>query len=120
MNTLKDLESYGVSIIAQTGITFDLSTPTGTMIASIMSSLAEFEKNLIKERVQSGISRARAKGKVFGRRKGVGKIADNCDRINKFREQGLSDRAIAKQIGLSKSAIGLCPRCPDVPEGLDF
>jgi putative DNA-invertase from lambdoid prophage Rac len=120
MNTLKDLQSYGVSVIAQTGMTFDLSTPTGTMIASIMSSLAEFEKNLIRERVQSGVNRARAKGKVFGRRAGVGKIANSCDRINQLREQNMSDRAIAKVVGLSKSAIGLCPRCPDIPEGLDF
>jgi putative DNA-invertase from lambdoid prophage Rac len=118
--TFQELESYKVSLIAQTGMTFDLSTPHGKLIAQILASMAEFERSLICERINSGLAHARSIGKVFGRRKGVGKIADNCDRINKFREQGVSDRAIAKQIGLSKSAIGLCPRCPDVPEGLDF
>jgi putative DNA-invertase from lambdoid prophage Rac len=118
--TFQELESYKVSLIAQTGMTFDLSTPHGKLIAQILASMAEFERSLICERINSGLAHARSIGKVFGRRKGVGKIADNCDRINKLREQGVSDRAIAKQIGLSKSAIGLCPRCPDVPEGLDF
>jgi putative DNA-invertase from lambdoid prophage Rac len=120
IDSLTQLEAWGVSLVAQNGFQFDLSTPHGKMIASIMATLAEFERDLLKERVKSGIANAKVKGKVFGRRKGVGKIADNCDRINQLREQGVSDRAIAPMVGLSKSAIGKCPRCPDLPEGLDF
>ncbi len=117
--TLQELETYNVSLIAQTGMTFDLATPHGKLIAQILASMAEFERELIRERIRSGLAHAKAKGKVFGRRPG-GKIADSCDRINELREQGVSDRAIAKQVGLSKSSIGKCPRCEKLPEGLDW
>lgn len=117
--TLELLASYGVSLIAQTGMQFDLSTPHGRLIAQILSSMAEFERDLIRERVRSGIAHARAKGKIFGRPTG-GKIADSCDRINKLRAQKLSVRSIAREVGLSKSAIAKCPRCEEVPEGMDW
>lgn len=119
IDSLNLLQSWGVSLIAQNGFQFDLATPHGKMIASIMSSLAEFERDLLRERVKSGIANARAKGKIFGRPRG-GKIKDSCDRINELRSQGLSVRAIAIEVGLSKSAIAMCPRCPDLVEGMDF
>ena len=119
IDSLHQLQSYGVSLIAQNGFQFDLSTPHGKMIASIMATLAEFERDLLKERVKSGIANARARGKVFGRPRG-GKIADSCDRINELRAQNMSVRSIAKDVGLSKSAIARCPRCEDLPEGLEF
>lgn len=117
--TLEELASYGVSLIAQTGMQFDLSTPHGKLIAQILSSMAEFERELIRERVRSGLAHARARGKVFGRPTG-GKIADSCDRINQLRSEGLSVRSIARQVGLSKSSIAKCPRCEDAPEGMDW
>ena len=119
IDTLHQLQSWGVSLIAQNGFEFDLSTPHGKMIAGIMASLAEFERDLLRERVRSGLASARAKGKVFGRPKG-GKIADSCDRINQLRGQGMSVRAIAREVGLSKTSIAKCPRCEDLPEGLDW
>jgi putative DNA-invertase from lambdoid prophage Rac len=117
--TLEQLASYGVSLIAQTGMQFDLSTPHGKLIAQILSSMAEFERELIRERVRSGIAHARSKGKVFGRPRG-GKIMDACDRINELRADGMSVRAIAREVGLSKSAIAKCPRCEDLPEGMEW
>lgn len=119
LDSLGQLQSWGISLIAQNGFQFDLSTPHGKMIASIMATLAEFERDLLTERIKSGIANARAKGKVFGRRSG-GKISDRCDRINELRKQGMTVRAIALEIGLSKSAIALCPRCPNLSEGLNF
>ncbi len=117
--TLEQLASYGVSLIAQTGMQFDLSTPHGKLIAQILSSMAEFERELIRERVRSGLAHARSKGKIFGRRKG-GKIADSCDRINELRALKMPVRSIAREVGLSKSAIAKCPRCLELPEGMDF
>jgi putative DNA-invertase from lambdoid prophage Rac len=119
IDSLHQLQSWGVSLIAQNGFQFDLSTPHGKMIASIMATLAEFERDLLKERVKSGIASARAAGKIFGRPVG-GKIADSCDRINELRAQKMSVRNIAATVGLSKSAIAKCPRCEELPEGLNF
>jgi putative DNA-invertase from lambdoid prophage Rac len=117
--TLEQLASYGVSLIAQTGMQFDLSTPHGKLIAQILSSMAEFERELIRERVRSGLAHARSKGKIFGRPTG-GKIADSCDRINELRAAKMSVRSIASAVGLSKSAIAKCPRCEEIPEGMDW
>ena len=119
IDSLHQLQSWGVSLVAQNGFQFDLSTPHGKMIASIMATLAEFERDLLKERIKSGIANARARGKVFGRPMG-GKIADRCDKINELRRSGMSVRAIAIEVGLSKSAIAKCPRCEELPEGLNF
>ncbi len=62
MDTLGQLSSWDVSLIAQTGLTFDLSTPQGKLIANLMASLAEFEHDLLRERVRSGIAAAKARG----------------------------------------------------------
>jgi putative DNA-invertase from lambdoid prophage Rac len=70
INTLNELHSWKVSLIAQNGFQCDLSTPHGKMILGIMATLAEFERDLFSERVKSGVALARSKGKVFGRKPG--------------------------------------------------
>lgn len=70
VHTLHDLQAWGVSLIAQTGLQFDLTTPQGKLFASLMSALAEFERDLLRERTRSGIAAAKACGKRFGRRPG--------------------------------------------------
>jgi putative DNA-invertase from lambdoid prophage Rac len=104
IESLNDLHSWSVSLIAQTGMQFDLATPHGKLIAGIMGSFAEFEKDLLKERVKSGIAAARSRGKKLGRPQG-GKTSDNCQRIKKLRAEGLSLRAIGQKLGLSKSSV---------------
>lgn len=117
INSLNELQSWGVSLIAQNGFQLDMTTPHGKMVAGIMASMAEFERDLLRERVRSGLANARAKGKIFGRPKG-GKTADSCDRIKQMRAEGKSIRSIAAEIGLSKTAVGNC--CRETPEGMDF
>ncbi len=68
MDTLGQLASWDVSLIATTGLTFDLSTPQGKLIANLMLALAEFEHDVLKERVRSGIAAAKARGQKFGGR----------------------------------------------------
>lgn len=63
IHTLQDLNHWGVSLIAQTGTQFDLDTPQGKLIASIMASLAEFERDLVRERVCSVWLRRRRRAK---------------------------------------------------------
>jgi putative DNA-invertase from lambdoid prophage Rac len=120
IDSLNQLQVWGVSLIAQNGFQYDLSTPHGKMIASIMATLAEFERDLLKERIKSGIANARTRGKVFGRPKG-GKTADNCGKIRELKATGQSLRSIAKTVGLSKTSVSKCiDRNPELPEGMDF
>ena len=61
VQTLDDLHSWKVSVLAQTGLSFDLSTASGKLMRTIMAGLAEFERDLIRDRVKSGLAAARAR-----------------------------------------------------------
>lgn len=70
VQSLQSLQAWKVSILAKSGLQFDLTTPHGKMIASVMAALAEFERDLIRDRIKSGIAAAKARGKQLGRRVG--------------------------------------------------
>ena len=59
--SLQSLQAWDVSVLAVSGLQFDLSTSHGKMIASVMAALAEFERDLIRERIKSGIAAAKAR-----------------------------------------------------------
>ncbi|MDQ3316488.1 MAG: recombinase family protein [Actinomycetota bacterium] len=106
MDTLGQLASWDVSLIAQTGLTFDLSTPQGKLIANLMASLAEFEHDLLRERVRSGIAAAKARGQAFGRKPGYRPSDKHAPEVVRLAEdEGLSQRAIAKRLGISKTTV---------------
>src|SRR5262245_26009068 len=60
----------GVLVLAQTGLSFDLDTPNGKLMRTIMAGSSEFERDLIRERVRSGLAAAKAAGKRLGRQQG--------------------------------------------------
>lgn len=106
MDTLQTLESYRVSVIAQTGLQFDLTSPQGKLFASLMSALAEFERDLLRERVRSGIQAAKARGVKFGRQTGDDvKVKKFQSKIQELHQQGMSYRAIAKRLEISKNTV---------------
>lgn len=105
MDTLGQLASWDVSLIAQTGLTFDLSTPQGKLVANLMASLAEFEHDLLRERVQSGIAAAKARGQTFGRRPGYRPSDKQAPRMVELSEAGYSQRRIAAELNLSKTTV---------------
>jgi putative DNA-invertase from lambdoid prophage Rac len=104
--SLQELEACGVSVIAQTGLQFDLKSPQGKLFSSLMAALAEFERDLLRERVRSGIAAAKGRGVKFGRQPGVRVKADRyADRVLHLRAQGQSYRAIAQVLRLSKNTV---------------
>ncbi len=106
INTLRDLESWNVSLIAQNGMAFDLSTPHGRMMATILSGIAEFERDLISERVKSGLAVARAKGKKLGRQEGQRPKSDKLGpKVLALISEGRSYRWIARDLGISKNTV---------------
>lgn len=71
-----------------------------------MASLAEFERDLIRERVKSGIAAAKASGKKMGRQAGDNIKADKfSDKVMKLVAEGKSQRDIATQLNLSKTTV---------------
>jgi putative DNA-invertase from lambdoid prophage Rac len=106
ITTLQDLAHWGVSVIATTGLQFDLTTPQGKLIASVMASLAEFERDLVRERVCSGLASAKAKGKKLGRKPGQRVKADRyADKVLQMVSEGNSYRQIAQKLDLSKTTV---------------
>ena len=106
VQTLHDLQTWNVSLIAQTGLQFDLSTPQGKLIASMMAALAEFERDLLRERIRSGIAAAKARGRTFGRKVGERPKADRlAPKVIRLLGEGRSYRFIAKELDLSKNTV---------------
>ena len=105
MQTLDDLHSWKVSVLAQTGLSFDLSTASGKLMRTIMAGLAEFERDLIRERVKSGLQAAKARGIVLGRKEGQRPSDKKAKRVLSLHEEGLSYRLIARNVGLSKNTV---------------
>ena len=106
LGVLQDLQAWGISRVAQTGLQFDLHSAQGKLIASLMAALAEFERDLLRERVRSGIAAARKRGVVFGRRPGQRVKADRfAPKVLKLVAEGQSYREISHRLGLSKNTV---------------
>jgi putative DNA-invertase from lambdoid prophage Rac len=101
-HTLGELQAWGISLIAQTGLQFDLGTPQGKLIASLMSVLAEFERDLLR----SGIAAAQARGVRFGRQPGQRVKADRHQkRALELVAAGQSYREVGLRLGISKNTV---------------
>lgn len=106
LNTLRELESWKVSVIAMNGMTFDLSTPHGRMLATFLSGIAEFERDLISERVKSGLAAAKARGRKLGRQLGQRPKSDRlASKVLALIEEGRSYRWIARDLAISKNTV---------------
>jgi DNA invertase Pin-like site-specific DNA recombinase len=106
MTTLDDLQSWGVNLFALNGVNFDLSTAQGRMMAQVLSSIAEFERDLIKERVISGLASARARGVKLGRQRGDFFKSDKIAlSVLTLINQGVPYRTIANDRKINKSTV---------------
>jgi DNA invertase Pin-like site-specific DNA recombinase len=98
VNALDEFRALGIDFVSlHEGV--DTSTPNGRLIFGIFASIAEFERELIRDRVRSGLAHARAKGKRLGRPR-ASAIVDQA-KVRELRAAGVSWRAIAKQLGVS-------------------
>jgi DNA invertase Pin-like site-specific DNA recombinase len=100
VNSLEEFRSLGIDFISlHEGV--DTSTPNGRLVFGIFASIAEFERELIRDRVRSGLAAAKAKGTRLGRPRAVVDI----DQIAALRRSGASWRAISKRTGLSLGVV---------------
>ncbi|MGO9398700.1 MAG: recombinase family protein [Xanthobacteraceae bacterium] len=116
--TLTELEARRVSVIALNGMAFDLGTPHGRMIATVLAGIAEFERELIQERIRSGIAAAKARGKRLGRQPGQRPKSDRlASKVLALVGQGRSYRLVGRELGLSKNTVGdIVRRSRSLPE----
>jgi DNA invertase Pin-like site-specific DNA recombinase len=103
LETVKALTDRGVTLISTTdGI--DSSTAAGRMMIGVLGSLAEYERELVKERTALKRAMSLANGTKFGRRK---KIADPCHIVTarRMKADGHTARDIAKYLGVSRATL---------------
>jgi len=105
LSTLQELKARNVSVVAQTGLQFDLSTPQGKLIAGVLASLSEFERDLVAERTKSGLAAARARGKILGRPTGSRIIPKHKKTVLKHLSEGKSYRWIAHELHIGKDTV---------------
>ncbi|MEQ9476660.1 recombinase family protein [Marinovum algicola] len=106
LDTLHRLAGWNVSVIAVSGMTFELHTPHGRMMATMLAGIAQFERDLISERVKSGLAAAKARGKKLGRQPGQRPKSDKlAPKVMAHIAEGRSYRWIARDLGISKNTV---------------
>lgn len=99
--SIDTLKGYGVHFIS-IGDNLDTSTPNGRLLFHILSAFAEFEREIIRERMQAGRERAKAEGKALHRPK---KKLPEKEIKRLYCEVGLSATAIGKLLGVSTNTV---------------
>jgi len=97
---LEEFKNLGIDFVSyQENI--DTSSPLGSAIFTIISAVAQLERDIIAERVKAGLRRAKENGKKLGRPRAT----VDTEKIHRLRSQGLSLRAIAKETGVSRTTV---------------
>lgn len=98
----------------------DTSTAQGRMVFGIFATLAEFERELIRERTHAGLKSARARGRKGGRPKGFSQAAIEKATIAEalYKNGSIPVKTIAEQLGISKTTLYLYLRSRNVDIGL--
>ena len=104
--TLHRLAEWKVSVVAMNGMTFELDTPHGRMMTTVLAGVAQFERDLISERMKSGLAAAKVRGRKLGRQPGQRPKSDRlAPKVLQAVSEGRSYRWIARDIGTSKNTV---------------
>ena len=95
----------GLVILSLGSETIDTSTATGKRILNMMVSVAQFEREMMKERQVEGIKRAKAEGKYKGR---VPTAMRQADKVKALVEAGVARVLVMEQLGISKASYYRC------------
>ena len=101
VTTLKELNDVGVGFVSLTEA-LDLTTPTGRAMAGLLSVFAEFEREMLRERIKAGIVQSRSKGKPHGRPKSA-LLKEN--EVKRLFQGGISKSAIAKKLKIGRASV---------------
>jgi DNA invertase Pin-like site-specific DNA recombinase len=99
--TLNDLHALGVGLYLHQQA-LDTTTPSGKAMFQMLGVFAEFEREIMVERINAGLARAKAAGKRLGR-KPVGQVTEA--RIRELRRQGMGKVKIGKTLGVGTSVV---------------
>ena len=99
--TLQELQHLGVGFVSLTEA-LDLTTPAGRAMAALLAVFAEFEREILRERVRAGLAHARQNGKRLGRPLTA---SLHADQVRKLRRSGLSKSEIARRLNIGRTSV---------------
>jgi putative DNA-invertase from lambdoid prophage Rac len=99
--TLKELNELGVAFVSLTEA-LDLTTPTGRAMAGLLAVFAEFEREVLRERVRAGIAQARKQGRRHGRPRSA---AHKADQVRSLFATGANKSEIAKLLAIGRTSV---------------
>ena len=103
--TLQQLADWKVSVLTLNGMQFDMATPQGKLMVTMLAGISEFERGLLRERIKSGIAHAKAQGKKLGRQAGHNPSDKYAKQVLKHINQDRSYRWIAHEMQISKTTV---------------
>src|SRR6202167_5770497 len=101
VSTLQELEHLGVGFVSLTEA-LDLTTPAGRAMAALLAVFAEFERDILRERVRAGLAHARHNGKRLGRPITAGVHAEQ---VPKLHSAGVSKAEIARRLQIGRTSV---------------
>ena len=102
-STVERLAGLGVRVHCLALGGSDLTSPAGKMIMTVIAAMAEFERDLLVERTQSGLARAKSQGKTLGRPQSLDQAAIRA--VVARLAQGEAVAALAREFGTSRQSI---------------
>jgi putative DNA-invertase from lambdoid prophage Rac len=99
--TLQELEHLGVGFVSMTEA-LDLTTPAGRAMAGLLAVFAEFEREILRERVRAGLAQARQNGQRLGRPLTA---ALHTDQVRKLYRTGSSKAEIARRLLIGRTSV---------------
>ena len=99
--TLTELEHLGVGFVSLTEA-LDLTTPAGRVMVGLLAVFAEFEREILRERVRAGLAHARQNGKRLGRPLTAGLHAGQ---VRKLHRSGLSESEISRRLNIGRTSV---------------
>jgi putative DNA-invertase from lambdoid prophage Rac len=101
VSTLQELQHLGVGFVSLTEA-LDLTTPAGRAMAGLLAVFAEFEREILRERVRAGLAHARLNGKRLGRPPSV---VHKAIETRKLYRQGISKSEIARTLNIGRTSV---------------
>ena len=99
--TLQELDHLGVGFVSLTEA-LDLTTPAGRAMAALLAVFAEFEREILRERVRAGLAHARQNGTRLGRPQTA---ALQAGEVRKFHRAGVSKAEIARRLQIGRTSV---------------